>query len=457
MRPWKSKLRRFRELRAWQRSEVSLSASRVEEVCEGSFRSRSRNKREREEEEEGEISCRGNVEPLKRKRSGSEKSTSASDTAASASVDVDPLPAASSSALTGAEPLECLALAVQARPSRRKPEPPKVPPPPPPPSSDEPVPPVPKTKLEPSIEIPRILLAESPEEVLALGPRYTEEEMLQAWKGLVLLLHPDKLHGFDDDAQRRGAEALHSVHAAKASLRARLQELKGQVPLAPRWSAAPRLLNGSRGARKYELSWTLPEMQDPERPVEKYEIWAPRYCSDYGECYDWTMLASLPVLQSQFVIVEEAPTQQDCMWSADRVLRPTLPIAVHASNGKGASEALTVELPWADAFPWLRRTPSALCVCLRVVPCPSRWARCDGCGSNVSSASTLVLRCPHCCGEMLWSPTGKSLTCSSCPRRLGSELQQFRPQIKRGGEMYNSRTTTRQDWDHKSWDSNKHW
>eukprot|EP00913_Durusdinium_trenchii_P016762 g15755.t2 len=52
--------------------------------------------------------------------------------------------------------------------------------------------------------------------------------------------------------------------------------------------------------------------------------------------------------------LQEAPTQQDVMWAADRVLRPTLSLAVHSVNGKGQSEALNLELPWASAFPWLR-------------------------------------------------------------------------------------------------------
>lgn len=51
--------------------------------------------------------------------------------------------------------------------------------------------------------------------------------------------------------------------------------------------------------------------QDPTRPVESYEVWGPRYFSEHSDPYDWVLLATVPALQSQFVIVEEAPTQQD--------------------------------------------------------------------------------------------------------------------------------------------------
>eukprot|EP00971_Amphidinium_carterae_P178703 3544895-Amphidinium_carterae.1 len=49
----------------------------------------------------------------------------------------------------------------------------------------------------------------------------------------------------------------------------------------------------------------------------------------------------------------------ECSWNG--VLRPTLPLAVHACNGAGSSEPCVFELPWATAFPWLRGTPSVVC------------------------------------------------------------------------------------------------
>ncbi|CAJ1393338.1 unnamed protein product, partial [Effrenium voratum] len=99
----------------------------------------------------------------------------------------------------------------------------------------------------------------------------TEEAILKVWKKLVLLLHPDKLQSLDDDTKAKGAEALHEVHAAKEELRQRAQQACAQVPVPPTRGSAPRCLNATPGARKYEISWMLPEVQDPKAPIEKYE------------------------------------------------------------------------------------------------------------------------------------------------------------------------------------------
>lgn len=277
-------------------------------------------------------------------------------------------------------------------------------------------------------EIDRVLSAESPEELLGVGRAASEEEVMKAWKRLVLLLHPDKLQRLDGPLRKAGAEALHRVHAAKDEMRRRSQEACAEVPAAPRAEGPPRCLQSTQGARKFEFCWRIPETQNPKSPVEKYEVWGPRYFSEQGQPFDWVLLATLPPLQSAFVLVEEAPTQQDCMWAADRVLRPTLPIAVHAVNGKGPSEPLELELPWAAAFPWLKGTPSVLCVqCFRLNARRGRdgWTKCGGCGKGVPSECSVVLRCPDCHGELLWA--GNSLGCSCCLRAFGQMYQQGPP------------------------------
>lgn len=275
-------------------------------------------------------------------------------------------------------------------------------------------------------EIERVFAAQSPEEVLGMesGELCEEEAVARAWKRLMLLLHPDKLRGLEDSRQEAGAEALNRVHQAKDELRQRQQQTCADLPAAPDAAAEPHLAEGRQGSRKYEMSWVLPQSQDPRCPVERYEIWGPRYFSEAGDPYDWVMLASLPPLQSHFVLVEEAPTQQDVMWAADRVLRPTLPISVHAANGKGPSEALTFELPWATVFPWLRGIQSVLCPgCLQLMPRHGGpWSKCSSCGFGVPVESTIVIRCPECHGEVLWN--NGVLGCSCCLKRFAETRSQ---------------------------------
>lgn len=301
--------------------------------------------------------------------------------------------------------------------SKAKPAPPRSPPP----KAEAKIASLPKKDV--ASEIQRILGAASAEEKLQISGDAAEEAIQQAWKKLVLVLHPDKLQSLDDSMKAKGAEALHEVHAAKEELRRRAQEACAEVPAQPRKAAAPRCLDATPGARKYEISWTLPEVQDLKAPVEKYEVWGPRHCSEPGETFDWVLLATLPPLQSQFIIVEEAPTQQDVMWAADRVLRPTLSLTVHAVNGKGQSEALCLELPWASAFPWLRGVGSLVCSkCFRLNQRESRhsWAACSSCGAGLSAELAVVVRCTACGGEVLWQ--SHALSCTCCRRSFGQSF-----------------------------------
>jgi len=286
----------------------------------------------------------------------------------------------------------------------------------------------PRAKACPFTEIERILQAPTPEELLGVDASAGEEAVTKAWKRLVLLLHPDKLHGLDEEWREAGQQSLNFVHMAREELKKRTQEKFVEVPLDPEAAGPPRLLEANSGARKYEISWRLPEMQDPGRPVENYEIWGPRYFSEAGDPYEPVLLASLPPLQSHFVLVEEAPTQQDVMWAADRVLRPSLPLSVHAANGKGSSGPMTFELPWASVFPWLQGCTSVLCPqCLRLNARRQAWTRCGGCGYNVPPEASIIVRCPECHGEALWNRVGE-LNCSCCLIRLGQAHDQFAQQ-----------------------------
>eukprot|EP00933_Yihiella_yeosuensis_P040044 TRINITY_DN34264_c0_g1_i1.p1 TRINITY_DN34264_c0_g1~~TRINITY_DN34264_c0_g1_i1.p1 ORF type:complete len:477 (+),score=96.44 TRINITY_DN34264_c0_g1_i1:117-1547(+) len=285
--------------------------------------------------------------------------------------------------------------------------------------------------IDVSLEIDRILSAESPEDALGVSSGASEDAVAKAWKRLCLLLHPDKLQCLSEELRATGADALHTVNCAKDELRQKAQEICAQVPAPPSKNGIPRLLNNSAGSRKYEISWLLPQTQDPAAPIERYEVWGPKYFSEPGEPFDWVLLATLPPLQSQFVIVEEAPTQQDVMWAADRVLRPTMPLAVHAVNGKGSSEALTFECPWAKAFPWLQGVGSILCnQCFRLTPRHSRqgFQVCIGCSAELKAELAVVVRCPECGGEVLWQQN--SLSCTCCKKPFGCQ-QSRKPQPPR--------------------------
>jgi len=278
-----------------------------------------------------------------------------------------------------------------------------------------------KPKLDVSVEIKRILAAESAEDVLNVAAGESDENTVcRAWKQLVLLLHPDKLLSLDADAREAGANALQAVHSAKEEMKRRSQETSAEVPEQPVPDGSACLLNAASGSRKYEIKWKLPDAQDQKRPVEKYEVWGAKYLSEAGDPYDWVLLATLPPLQAHFVLVEEAPTQQDVMWAGDRIRRETLPLTVHAVNGKGSSEALTFEMPWATAFPWLQGASSVLCPrCCQLSQRRGAYSKCGGCGFSVPTENTLVVRCPDCSGEVLWSHRGSELSCTCCFKKLG--------------------------------------
>jgi hypothetical protein len=243
---------------------------------------------------------------------------------------------------------------------------------------------------------------------------------------LVLHLHPDKLHSLDEEMRAAGADALHAVHNAKEEMKRRSQEACAEVPQQPVPDGNAIVLSKGSGSRKVEVRWKIPESSDPQRPVEKYEVWGAKYFSEAGDPFDWVLLASLPPLQTHFVLVEEAPTQQDVMWAADRIRRKTLPLSVNAVNGKGPSEALTFEMNWAGtdarnaAFPWLQGGSSVICPqCCQVSVRKGAWSRCGGCGFYVPTEHALILRCPTCQGEVLWSHAASQLSCTCCFKKFG--------------------------------------
>lgn len=202
------------------------------------------------------------------------------------------------------------------------------------------------------------------------------------------------------------------------------QVASAEVPNQPLAHGSARLLDGTSGKRKYEITWKIPSSEDLlQHPVEKYEVWGAKHFSETsGDAFDWVLLATLPLLQTHFVLVEEAPTQQDVMWAADRVRRQTLPLSVNAVNGKGSSEPLTFEMPWAATFPWLNGTSSVVCPrCCGLSQRRGAWSKCGGCSFSISSESAIVLRCPGCQGEVLWSHGGSQLSCTCCFKKLGGQ------------------------------------
>lgn len=274
--------------------------------------------------------------------------------------------------------------------------------------------------------ISRILAAESPEDVLGIDSGADEATVLRAWKTLVLPLHPDKVASLSEWARREAPNALQLVHEAKDELRRRQQEVSAQVPNMPEPETKGGRFNCScakAGARKFELRWKPHTNADPHKPVERYEIWGPKIFSEQGEAFEWILLATLPPLQNSFVFVEEAPTQQDVMWAADKVRIPYLPINIYACNGRGASEPCTIELPWGEKFPWLKGVQSLLCPsCCTVNAAWDDCVRCTNCSGTASVP--FILRCPQCHGEALWDDKGTTLSFRCC----GTVAAQFRQQ-----------------------------
>lgn len=277
-------------------------------------------------------------------------------------------------------------------------------------------------RLDAEEEMHRISAAGTSAAILNISCGETDEDTInQAWKRLVILLHPDKLCNLDGEAQEAGVWCLDLVNNARADMRQLSQQVFAGVPVRPAPDGNAKLLCSTSGERKYEMKWKLPDAQDPARPVQGYEVWGPKYFCDAGEPYEWVLLASLPALQAHFVLAEEAPTQQDVMWAGDRIRRATLPLQVHAVNGAGSSEALSFEMPWLSAFPWLNGTKTVLCSqCMQLTPCRSGWTRCQGCNLQVAKENqTITVRCPACQGEVMWSHKGSQFACTCCLKQFG--------------------------------------
>lgn len=278
--------------------------------------------------------------------------------------------------------------------------------------------PEPKTAAAPDVEaiISRILAAESPESVLGIDNATDEVEVLRAWKALVLHLHPDKVASLSEWVRTEAANALQMVHEAKEEIKRKQQETTAEVPDMPQPETTGgrfRLNCAKVGERKFELRWKPHTNTDPLKPVERYEIWGPRIFSEAGEPFEWILLATCPPLQNSFVFVEEAPTQQDVMWAADKVRVPYLPINVYSCNGKGSSEPCTYELPWGEKFAWLKGVQSLLCSsCNTVNVAWDDCVQCTNCGGSASIP--IILRCPECHGEALWDDNGTTLSFRCC-------------------------------------------
>lgn len=291
------------------------------------------------------------------------------------------------------------------------------------------------TPEEVETTITRILAAETPEDVLGIDSGADDSIVLRAWKSLVLPLHPDKVACLSEWARAEAPNALHMVHEAKDELRRKQQEMNAEVPDMPQPETKGGRFNCScakAGARKFELRWKPHTITDPRKPVERYEIWAPKIFSDAGEAFEWILLATVPPLQNSFVFVEEAPTQQDVMWAADKVRVPFLPLHVYACNGKGNSEPCLIELPWGEKFPWLKGIQSLLCPsCCTVNAAWEDQVRCTNCSGTASVP--VILRCPECHGEALWDDKGTVLSFRCCGRVAAQFRQQKQWTQQRSG------------------------
>lgn len=441
--PWKSKRRRLQQLGAWRRSVVAnpkalLSSQTSESLVRRRTQDKVKKRRREADDKESVVKAQEEQrtetvhveetetvlveerresapEICSKAAKGSSSSSSNATDSAQRKVSSSPQairrkrlpdPSAGILALTA-----CTRRGTPARKVARKdaplaPSPPANPPPQP--------------RLDPRTEIERICACENAEEILNVDPRQIfdlgEGGINQAFKRIILAIHPDKL---DPQLHEMGEKAREILQGARDELKNRAQELCAELPDAPIGVGA-RWLDSVSGSRKFEVSWNTPEVQNANRPVEKYEVWGPKYFSEAGDPFDWVLLATLPSLQSHFVLVEEAPTQQDVMWAADRIRRQTLPISVNAVNGKGPSEPLTFEVPWAVECPWLQGAPSVVCPrCCQLSQRRGAHSRCGGCGYSVPVENTLVIRCPECQGEVLWSHGGAQLSCSCCFKQFG--------------------------------------
>jgi len=248
--------------------------------------------------------------------------------------------------------------------------------------------------------------------------------MQKTWKRLVFQLHPDKMLSFSVQERAAAAEALHRVHKAKEEFRESVQASGAvEVPGQPQVDGRPVCTRSQPGQRRYECRWLIPEQTDPDRPIEKYEVYGPRVFSHTGEPMEWVLLATLPRLQGCFVFVEESPTQQEVMWAGDRMRVPAVPLTVYSCNGRGRSEALYFQLPWLMKFPWLQGTQSLLCrQCCSAMPRPvgkQDKVQCTTCSAWLApNAAAIILRCPKCQGECLWDGNLSRLDCRVCGRQI---------------------------------------
>lgn len=289
-------------------------------------------------------------------------------------------------------------------------------------------------------EVDRISSATSAAEVLNIPKEADEAALQRAWKALIFLLHPDKLSQLPPAEQAAATEAWHAVHQARQEFQESMQASgEVEVPTTPVALGRPLCTGTHRGQRRYECRWSIPEVRDSRSPVEKYEVYGPRIFAHTGEPMEWTLLATLPRREGCFVFVEESPMQQEVMWAGDRARAPAVPLTVYAANGRGKSEALYFQLPWAGKFPWLSQgLASVLCrhCCLVQPRAGGEGKQQCGCGAWISpGASAVVLRCPKCHGEALWDGAGSRLDCRACGRHMADGKGQ------RGASMFAGRRT----------------
>lgn len=291
-------------------------------------------------------------------------------------------------------------------------------------------------------EAARIAAAFTPAEVLGVKPDAGDEELARAWKRLLLVIHPDKLSACSEEVRATAAQALEDARKAHEELRQTAQAAGCvEVPCQPEADGKPTCTGSQPGKRRYELRWQVPGVADATKPIEKYEVYGPRIFAHTGEPMEWALLATLPRLQGCFVFVEESPSQQEVMWAGDRHRVASVPLTVHAVNGRGRSEALYFHLPWQKKFPWLEGVPSILCRhCCTLQPKlsfePGQKVPCGSCGASLSPNSTAVtVRCPKCHGEALWDSSLGRLDCRLCGRHLASNPSRKQPRTAvSGGE-----------------------
>jgi len=271
-------------------------------------------------------------------------------------------------------------------------------------------------------EVTRIVAASSPAEVMNISGNADAKTLDKAWKRIAFILHPDKLSKCTQEDQSAAAAALFRVQEAREEFRESLQASGAvNVPIEPEAQGRPVCTGTTRGQRRFECRWLVPEVSDASQPVEKYEVQGPRIFAHTGEPMEWVLLATLPKREGCFIFVEESPLQQEVMWAGDRARSSTLPLKVFAVNGRGRSEALWIQLPWANKFPWLSQgLPSLVCRSCCVLQ-PRRGGEKSQCacgGLLAPSSAAVVVRCSKCHGEALWDTAGSRLDCRACGHHM---------------------------------------